>query len=589
MVPRTKKTVATNKAPVAGKPAISAWLPAVIVWTIWSLMLFAALFFVATWGHDLPFGDDFALARAFTGVQPVTLEWLWSQHNEHRLFLPRLALLASYKVTGSPFLAIMYFDVLALGAAAFLLICVARRLRGSIAYADAIFPVALLHWGHWENLIWSIQVSYVLPSVLVFILLAVIVLKGNALSLGSGILAGTCLLSLPLCMASGLPFVPPLACWLGYWGVRLWRSGRPHGRRDGAVLLALAVAAVALCAFYFVGLKMHPNQALNPGLWASLLATVRFLCMSLGIVGRQLWPVSAWLWLPLAALSVAGVMFAYRKLPRERLRLVGLVLFLAGVLALAGGIGWGRARFGSAAGTATRYALLALPILFWSYFVFLVYGGRMNRALTGTMAALVCGLLYLHMTAGLEQAERTRYNTLKQFERDLREGTPWLTLAKSYSQKGAGGILTDTPRLAYFMALLCRGRIDPFQHLRGSHMFQGNHEPHAGDCIRGWVWDADRPYTPLGVDIYDGEDLLATVLANDFRPGLLKIGIGDGQHGFQMPIPASLKDGKPHAIHVTVAGTEFELTGTPRTLTVAADGSGALSVGRRGSSATGKE
>jgi hypothetical protein len=75
----------------------------------------------------------------------------------------------------------------------------------------------------------------------------------------------------------------------------------------------------------------------------------------------------------------------------------------------------------------------------------------------------------------------------------------------------------------------------------------------SADCtqIVGWAWDRTAPNTALLVDIYDGNNLIAGgVLANQFRQDLLNAGKGNGQHGFSIATPASLKDGKPHSIGV---------------------------------------
>jgi len=568
---RTKESAARDKASVpTGKPSIANWMPAVVVWTIWSLMLLAGVFFVAARGDNLPFGDDFEMVEALTGTRPVTLSWLWAQHNEHRIFLPRLVMLALYKVSGNDFRAAMYFDVLLLAATAVILIRAAGQVRGRTAYTDAIFPVALLHWGHWENLIWFIQVTYVLPTFLLFVLLAIIVRTGNALSLGSGVVAGICLVLQPLCNGSGLPFVPVLAGWLGYWGVLRWRSTTPHGRRDGVVFLTFAVAALVLFAVYFVRFNTRQAQAHHPGLWASAVVTLRVLSMSLGPVGKELWAFSGLLSLALLALGVAALVFAWFKLPEGRPRLLGLFLFLAGIAGLALGMGWARAWVGQSAGFATRYCLLAVPALFWVYFIWEIHGGRSGRIMQGTLFFVVVALFYLNMQLGLEQADAGRHHRLQAFERDLRAGTPWLTLAKRYSQNGESLIYPQTQLLAERLALLCRARITPFQHLRDSHPFQGAHD-HNDSAIAGWAWDRDRPNTPLGVEIYDGTTLLATILANHPRPDLLKRGLGNGKHGFRLPMPESLKDGKTHSVRVKLAGTDFELFGTPRSVIIAAE------------------
>jgi hypothetical protein len=86
-------------------------------------------------------------------------------------------------------------------------------------------------------------------------------------------------------------------------------------------------------------------------------------------------------------------------------------------------------------------------------------------------------------------------------------------------------------------------------------------------AISGWVWNSDRPDAPVAVDVYDGNRLLATVAADEFRQDLLDAKIGNGRHGFSFPTPAAVKDGKPHTIRVLVSETKTELGGSPRTFT----------------------
>jgi hypothetical protein len=96
--------------------------------------------------------------------------------------------------------------------------------------------------------------------------------------------------------------------------------------------------------------------------------------------------------------------------------------------------------------------------------------------------------------------------------------------------------------------------------------YEGFHE--ATDCssIKGWAWDTARPDSPVRVEIYDGETLVDTVTADVFRADLKEARKGNGAHGFEYRVPARLKDGRPHAIRLKVAGTEIKLNGTPKLL-----------------------
>ena len=89
------------------------------------------------------------------------------------------------------------------------------------------------------------------------------------------------------------------------------------------------------------------------------------------------------------------------------------------------------------------------------------------------------------------------------------------------------------------------------------------------DCntITGWAWDQNDPNSPINVAIFDGNQLIATVLAIQFRQSLVTQGIGNGFHVFIYNTPASLKNGLPHTVRVKFSGSTTELTSSPRSLT----------------------
>jgi len=82
--------------------------------------------------------------------------------------------------------------------------------------------------------------------------------------------------------------------------------------------------------------------------------------------------------------------------------------------------------------------------------------------------------------------------------------------------------------------------------------------------LHGWAWDPAEPDRAVAVSLYEGSVPLGTVLADLPRPDLAERALGNGKHGFTLPLPASLRDGKPHTIRAQIAGANIELRNSPQ-------------------------
>jgi hypothetical protein len=416
------------------------------------------------------------MVLARTGDQPVTPAWLWEQVAEYRIPLPKLLLLALANLTGNDFRADMAFGVLALSALAFAMIRVAKSLRGWTTYSDAFFPLALLHLGHHASFLWSFWGIALLWALLLGVLLLTVVRGGAQLTLRTAILAGTCLVLLPLC---GDPIsVPALALWLGYAGVRTWRS-QPHGRRDGLVMLAFAAAALLVVGLYFLGFQA-PYDFYAPASAVpvkfepanSLRASLQFLALGLGPAAAAFWPLSGWGVAGLLLLGVAALARAARRGPLpERLRALGLLGFLAGFAGIVLAVGLRRPN----AGFITYYTVSAAMGLCCVYFVWLTYSppdiGGLAQACLFTLA---CLMFSLNTFEGLHYG-RARRRTLAAFEQDLRAGAPTSLLVKRYAPALCPSPVAGTHayhnHLTERFGALRRARVGPFRHLREDPAF----------------------------------------------------------------------------------------------------------------------
>ena len=104
----------------------------------------------------------------------------------------------------------------------------------------------------------------------------------NTAKTSPALVAGVCVVLLPLCGANGLGLVPALALWLGYAAILQWRVAARAGRRAAIIVAALAAAALLLVGLYFVGYNAMPHFSLTHSRRAILTAAAQFLTMGFG-------------------------------------------------------------------------------------------------------------------------------------------------------------------------------------------------------------------------------------------------------------------------------------------------------------------
>lgn len=405
-----------------------------VVWGIWALALASLLTFIVHDGRNIPFEEDWLMVAPMTGHEPDLPAWLWSQNSEHRLPLPRLVNLTLLRATGD-FRSTMGLDALLLGGVAAGMILVARRLRGGrTRLADAYFPLLLLHLGNWDNLVWAWQIQFVLPTVLACVLLLVIVARPTPSSPAIATVGALALVCLPLSGANGLVLAPPLAAWFAY---------QAHARRaelhDWQRWLPGVAAGLALllCGVYFIGYESSPWNAPSPGVGATLATFGKFLALGLGPVARGSWLLfgAAGVLILGAAAGVLVAALPEQDRNRDRIRVIGLLTFLAAALLLAFLVGWGRA--GRAAETGrmpSRYVLLAAPGMCAAYFALLLHGRWGLRRFGLPALALLAALLFpLNTHLGLKR--RAWFGQgMAAFERDLAAGASAEELARRHHE-----------------------------------------------------------------------------------------------------------------------------------------------------------
>ncbi|AMV29106.1 hypothetical protein VT84_32225 [Gemmata sp. SH-PL17] len=340
---------------------------------VWAVMTLGAFAFVAFIGTNAPYADEWEFVPALLGDEPAG-PWLWQQHNEHRMLLPRVVVLTYFRLTHD-FRTGMVLQVAMLSALALVLMRLADKLRGKPHWADVFFPISLLHIGHWENFVMGYQVCFAMFAVFATALVVVALRITRENAFRSGAIAGACLLLLALTGGSGLVVVPPVSAWIAFVAVSVWRGGS-KGR--AVLLLVLAVLPLAYLGVYFQDYHkppLHPPLSTDPIAVGSVTGEV--LAMSFGVGLSGVWWAGAGGVLVVGVLTLA-VLVPQWKEPRARLSIAGLIAVAAGVTGVALAIGLGRAGFpgGDEMGLWSRYSLLSWPLLAATYLVWVKLGRK---------------------------------------------------------------------------------------------------------------------------------------------------------------------------------------------------------------------
>jgi hypothetical protein len=402
------------------------------VLALWAAMLSVVLCCIAVYGRNLPLAEDWDMVPALTGQEPNLCEWLWAQNNEHRLPLQKAVYLGLLKAGGGDFRIGMIANTLMLGGLSLAMILTARRLRGGrTLLADAFFPLALLHLGHWENMVWGWEIQFVISTVLVCVWLLIIVRERWPLPPKIAVTAGLTLVLLPLSGANGLLFTPFVALWLA--------AGTLVHRRDmtarwiAPFQILCVIVSIALVGLYFVGYVRPAWGPPNPGFGPTVKTGAKFVGMAFGPVGAYAGWIGGLAW-GAASLLLASSIIPLRRGLRsdrapERSRVFGFLGFVAATAALVAAIAWGRAGWVPRLGMPDRYALFSVPALCAAYFAWILYGPEVVRdriAITFVMATLVA--FPFNLVRGRNW--RDWYVAgMQAFENDLSDGLSWQELA----------------------------------------------------------------------------------------------------------------------------------------------------------------
>ena len=85
--------------------------------------------------------------------------------------------------------------------------------------------------------------------------------------------------------------------------------------------------------------------------------------------------------------------------------------------------------------------------------------------------------------------------------------------------------------------------------------------------VKGWIWNPQQPLQRVELELLDGDTVLATAAASEYREDLEQAGIGDGRHGFSFSFTETLLPYARHVLHLRPVGSTVEVASFPRVLT----------------------
>ncbi|WP_232056126.1 hypothetical protein [Tuwongella immobilis] len=309
-------------------------------------MIVQAIVAVVWFGRNFPIADEWEFVPVYVGAESFW-SWLWMQHNEHRLPLPRMIVWLAYQITHD-YRSGSIIQIVLLGWCSLRMTQLIRERRGYARWVDVAVPVSLLHWGQAENLMMGYQVCFALTLALSISCLG---LALQAPRLSPAQLRNRILLRMILLLLSGafgILIAMGLSLWLMILTVKqpIWR--------ERIRLLAVAALPLLYLSVYLIDYHKPGHHPPSAGILPSLAIAGQMQSMAFGISARFLHPVG---------MLLLGAMIGFAAVLAIRQRVWGWLGILAGGTLLAGAIGWGRSGFGDEMGYWARYGWLAWPTL----------------------------------------------------------------------------------------------------------------------------------------------------------------------------------------------------------------------------------
>jgi hypothetical protein len=458
------------KPSVQYRPDLKAIL---FVGFVWLVMMLISINFMIKYGSRIPLAEDWLMVAPLAGKESDLLRWIWTQVNEHRIPFPRLIYLVLLQITNGDFRVGGFFNLGLLGALSVAMVWVVRFLRGGRThFSDAFFPLAFLHLGHSANFLMGWQVTQVIPTILTSIILLLFVGQKTFSMPSVAVLAGLCMMLLPLCGANGLLYVPFLIVWLSYCSILHWYAAKPNEGKRWIGGLLIGSSAISLCfsVLYFVNYQRAYWNPHSPSLRATLSTTINLLSLGWGPFASRSWMVSGIITLSVLVVSFGIVLLrVIHSKGLERHQALGILFYFSNLILFSLAVGHARAGWVPKLGLPIRYVIFAVPVLCAAFLIGELYGVPKLRAIL--QRGLLIGMLLLlpfNTIAGFYDFTNWYREEAVAIERDIVSGIPPSVLAPRWRVKHSDFIersLDKTELLAHLKMLYNAG-IEPFNQMQ---------------------------------------------------------------------------------------------------------------------------
>lgn len=549
---------------------ISTWAPRMIVGGFVSLFL---VHFAFVWKSSVNIPSDDEWSVVFRSPAAISLRWILSQHNEHRIVTTKFLIWLLYQINGWNLRTNIILNFIIFGVTVGWLIWVVKRLAPRMPLWVILgFAVFLLSPVLWMNHLIGLQVCF--HFWLLSLLISTYFLFGSIQAwqrLAIGLLATiVSVYSLGTGLVSG-PIVIFLFCLF-----KVDRAVSAPSREERAheikQLSFVAVAAVSAIAVWFVGFHKPENYRglslpFAMSFWRQFLNLVAF---GFGI-DRISSAIGSICLLIVAAPVVMQVIQKRGKLSTAQWTVSVTMIAILGTLA---SVAVGRAPFGIEWSKTSRYAEIGMPLIILSA---VSWSWCLQRKHIIRVAVLVSLWLFCLISF----SNNWSFHTYGEVAATKKIG---VLCAQVYYSNGGDGLCPhlwptsladpfDRARqmnLSFYREITARIEFDRQQAINATAStpsYSGSLDVVNCQRIAGWATSTPRPPSWLDVELYAEGRRIGTFPAGHFRPDVYQAGAGPLLCGFDFPTPEVLQDGQPHSITVKVAGTSYIPPGTTDAVT----------------------